>query len=448
MSDQQLSDPGSRIVNNRNIAELKPYPRNARTHSQRQLKQLADSIERFGFTNPVLIDGDGQILAGHGRVEAARRLGWSRVPCLLIEGMSPKDKRAYILADNKLALNAGWDDELLRAELAYLIEEFPELDIGLTGFSISEIDEILDLGGTEASTEAEEDDAIPAVEVGRPAIAQTGDLWRLGDHRLLCGDARDADSYARLLEAPAQMVFTDPPYNVPIAGHVSGKGKTRHREFVMASGEMSAPEFTAFLTDVFGLMADNSSNGSIHFVCMDWRHQSEILAAGEASYTELKNLCVWVKGQGGMGTFYRSRHELIYVFKSGTGPHINSFELGQHGRYRTNVWNYPGVTSGTKDARADHAMHPTVKPVAMVADAIKDCSKPGGVILDPFGGAGSTLIAAHKTRRRARLIEIDPHYCDTTILRWQRFAKADAIHERTGKSFDEMLLAQREANHV
>ncbi len=447
MSDQQPSDPWCRTVIDRKIADLKPDPRNARTHSQRQLKQLADSIQRFGFTNPVLIDGEGHILAGHGRVAAARRLNWNKVPCLLVGTMSAEDKRAYILADNKLALNAGWDESLLASELAYLIEECPELDVALTGFSISEIDEILDLGGTDASSEAEEDDAVPALEVGRPAVTQTGDLWRLGAHRLICGDARDRDIYVRLLDGPAQMVFTDPPYNVPISGHVSSRG-TRHREFAMASGEMSASEFTAFLTDVFGLMSDNSSDGSIHFVCMDWRHQSEILRAGEACYTDLKNLCVWVKGQGGMGTFYRSRHELIFVFKSGTGPHINSFELGQHGRYRTNVWSYPGVASGTKDARADHAMHPTVKPVAMVADAIKDCSKPGGVILDPFGGAGSTLIAAHKTRRHARLVEIDPHYCDTTILRWQRFGKADAIHDSSGKTFEELLLERREAGHV
>lgn len=234
------------------------------------------------------------------------------------------------------------------------------------------------------------------------------------------------------------MVFTDPPYNVPIGGHVSGLGKIRHREFAMASGEMTQGEFTGFLETAFRNLVDHSLDGSIHFVCMDWRHMGEMLEAGEAVYTELKNLCVWAKDNGGMGAFYRSRHELVFAFKKGTAPHINSFELGQHGRYRTNVWEYRGVNTMRAGRMEELALHPTVKPVAMIADAIKDVSKRGEIVLDAFGGSGSTLIAAHKTGRRARLIELDPIYVDRIVKRWQAFAHDDAVLEGTEQSFAEI----------
>ena len=249
---------------------------------------------------------------------------------------------------------------------------------------------------------------------------------------MICGNALEAATYARLLgDERAQLVFTDPPYNVPIDGHVCGKGSVRHREFAMASGEMSPEAFTAFLETAFRHLAAHSADGAIHFVCMDWRHMAEILAAGKAAYSELKNLIVWVKDNGGMGTFYRSRHELIFAFKSGTAPHINSFELGQHGRYRTNVWEYRGVNTLKPDRMDELALHPTVKPVEMIADAIKDCSKRGGIVLDPFGGSGSTLIAAAKTGRRARLAELDPIYC-----RPDRPALADLGEGRRGACRD------------
>lgn len=234
------------------------------------------------------------------------------------------------------------------------------------------------------------------------------------------------------------MVFTDPPYNVPIGGHVSGLGKIRHREFAMASGEMTQGEFTGFLETAFRNLVDHSLDGSIHFVCMDWRHMGEMLGAGEAVYTELKNLCVWAKDNGGMGAFYRSRHELVFAFKKGTAPHINSFELGQHGRYRTNVWEYRGVNTMRAGRMEELALHPTVKPVAMITDAIKDVSKRGEIVLDAFGGSGSTLIAAHKTGRRARLIELDPIYVDRIVKRWQAFAHDDAVLEGTEQSFAEI----------
>jgi hypothetical protein len=369
---------------------LQRYPRNPRVHSKKQIGQIAASIRRFGFTNPVLIDDANMILAGHGRLEAARQLGLQSVPCLRLSTLSPAEKRAYILADNKLAQNASWNDELLAGELEYLLTQCEELEIDLTGFSIAEVDQLLEVGGTDQSAESAKDDRVPEVE-GNP-VTRPRDVWLLGLSRLICGNAREEDTYLRLMTRPggsleqADMVFTDPPYNVPITGHVTGNGRTCHREFAMASGELSATAFTAFLTAVFERLAAHTRDGSNHFLCMDWRHLAEILEAGGAVYSELKNLIVWVKDNGGMGTFYRSRHELVFAFKNGTAPHLNSFELGQNGRYRTNVWNYRGITSPTREAREALATHPTVKPVAMVVDALKDTSRPGGSCSTPSAG--------------------------------------------------------------
>lgn len=415
----------NRAVENLPLAQLRPWPRNARTHSKKQIRQIADSIERFGFTNPVLIDGDNHILAGHGRVEAAKLIGLATAPCLRIDHMSAAEKRAYVLADNKLALNAGWDEELLALELKELTTTDIDFDIEITGFSIAEIDGLIDgLAPAEAGDPAE--DILPELVSGEP-LCRPGDLWRLGPHRLICGDSLDPLVVDALMDGEAaEMVFTDPPYNVRIAGHVSGKGAIKHREFAMAAGEMTGDEFTAFLAAAFFNLAKNSLDGSIHFICMDWRHMGEVLAAGSAAYSELKNLIVWAKDNGGMGTFYRSRHELVFAFKKGAAPHINSFELGQHGRYRTNVWEYRGVNTLKAGRQDELELHPTVKPVAMIADAIKDVSKRHGVVLDLFGGSGSTLIAAHKTGRRAHLCELDPIYCDRIIKRWETYAKDDA----------------------
>jgi DNA modification methylase len=404
-------------------AELQPWTRNARTHSKKQVRQIADSITRFGFTNPVLIDRERTILAGHGRVEAAKLLNLLEVPCLRIENMSAAEKRAYVIADNKLALNAGWDEELLASELQGLLAEDIDFDIGLTGFSIAEVDNLIEgLAPVEAGDPAE--DHLPGEVQPR---CRPGDLWALGPHRLICGDALDPTVVANLMDGQkAQMVFTDPPYNVPVDGHVGGLGKTKHREFAFASGEMSEAEFTQFLSTSFARHRDHSTDGSIHFICMDWRHMSEMLAAGTPIYGPLKNLIVWAKDNGGMGTFYRSRHELIFVFKNGTAPHINTFELGQYGRYRTNVWQYKGANSFHAGRMDELTLHPTVKPVGMIADAIKDVSARNDIVLDIFGGSGSTLIAAHKTTRRARMVELDPLYCDRLIARWEAYAKDEA----------------------
>ena len=417
--------PVPRSVIETPIAHLRPWPRNARTHSRKQIRQIADSIRKFGFTNPVLINGQKTILAGHGRVEAAKSLGMTAVPCMRIDHLSPDEQRAYVLADNKLALNAGWDEELLALELKELYEATLDFDVDITGFTIAEVDSLIE-GITPVEEGDPVDDLLPEVNASQTRC-RPGDVWKLGPHRLVCGDALDPATMAALMDGElATMVFTDPPYNVPIAGNVSGLGKHRHQDFAMACGEMSAPQFTDFLTQSFRLMADHSIDGSIHFACMDWRHMREMLDAGERVYSEFKNLIVWAKDNGGMGTFYRSRHELVFAFKKGDAPHINSFELGQHGRYRTNVWSYRGANSRGVARDQELALHPTVKPVAMIADAIKDVSRRGSIVLDPFGGSGSTLIAAHKTGRRARLVEFDPVYCDRIIRRWEQYAKDEA----------------------
>jgi DNA modification methylase len=421
------------------IGSLRPYQGNPRTHSRKQVRQIADSIRRFGFTNPVLIGDDGEIIAGHGRVEAAKLLGLESVPTLRLAHLDAAQRRAYVLADNKLALNAGWDQDLLAIELQGLIDL--EFDIELTGFSAAEIEIVLD-EARESATDgaAEPEDQVPfAPNDPASAVTRPGDVWCLGRHRLICGDARDRAVFAILMgDERADLIFTDPPYNVPIDGHVTGLGRIRHREFAMGVGEMSAEAFTRFLQQTLGHAAALARNGAIAFVCMDWRHMGELLKAGEAVFSELKNLCVWNKTNGGMGTFYRSKHELVFVFKVGTAAHTNTFGLGDSGRYRTNVWDFAGVNTMRAGRSEDLAMHPTVKPVALVAEAIKDCSRRGEIVLDPFGGSGTTLMAAQKTGRLARLIECDPVYCDTILRRFERVTGKQATHAVSGKSFEDV----------
>jgi DNA modification methylase len=424
------------------VRELRSYPNNARTHSKRQIRQIANSIKNFGFCNPVLIDDAKQIIAGHGRVEAAKLLGIDAVPTCRLSHLSEADKRAYILADNKLAEKAGWDKELLAIELQGLIDL--DVEIELTGFEMPEIDLILEDAREANGASSGPEDHVPQYPSG-PVVTQAGDLWVLGTHRLLCADARDPAAYENLLEgAKAEFVFTDPPYNVAIDGNVCGLGRIRHRDFAMGCGEMSEVEFTTFLQTVFDRLAENTVDGSIHQICMDWRHMGEMLAAGRKVYSELKNLCVWNKSNAGMGTFYRSKHELVFVWKSGTAPHINNFELGQHGRNRTNVWDYAGITSMRAGRLEELAMHPTVKPVALVADAIKDCSRRGGLVLDPFCGSGTILIAAERTGRKARALEIDPAYVDVGVRRWQTYTGKAAVLAASGETF-ETIEEQRAA---
>lgn len=421
-------------IEHRAVAGLRAYHRNARVHSKAQIRQIADSIKRFGFTNPVLISDDGEIVAGHGRVEAAKLIGLRTVPTLKLSHLNDTERRAYVLADNKLALNAGWDQELLGLELQTLIDL--DFEVTLTGFSPGEIDLTLE-AAREAKPQSKPEiaDEIPAI--GRTAVSREGDLWLLGRHRLLCGDARLAENYSRLLDGEvADLIFTDPPYNVAIDRNVTGKGAFQHREFAMGAGEMSESDFTDFLTQTLSHQARWARDGAIAFVCMDWRHMSELLIAGRQAFTDLKNLCVWNKTNAGMGTFYRSKHELVFVFKVGTAPHINTFGLGANGRYRTNVWDYVGVASGGKGRAEALTMHPTVKPVALVADAIRDCSHRGGIVLDAFGGSGTTLIAAEQCGRVCRMMELDPLYADTIVRRFQQVTGKKAVLASSGQTFE------------
>ena len=401
------------------------------------------SIRRFGFTNLVLIDDGAQIIAGHGRVEAAKLLGLAAVPAIRLSHLSEIEKRAYILADNRLAEKAGWDKQILAIELQALIDL--DFEVELTGFEAPYVDMILD-DHAEANAEAPgpEDDVPDPPAVGA-AVSRLGDVWALGPHRLLCGNALEPASYQTLMAGDlAEMVFTDPPYNVRIDGNVCGLGRFRHREFAMASGEMTEDDFTVFLRTAFEQLAATSTDGAIHFVCMDWRHMAEMLGAGRSVYSELKNLVVWNKTNGGMGSFYRSKHELVFVWKVGTAAHVNNFELGQHGRHRTNVWDYADVNTVRQGRLEELAMHPTIKPVALVADAIKDCSHRNGIVLDPFIGSGTTLIAAQRTGRRARGIELDPVYIDVAVRRWQTYTGKSATLLATGETFEEVEEQRRD----
>jgi len=414
-------------VVSRPIEQLKPDPRNPRQHSRAQIRRIARSIESFGFNVPVLVDRDLKVIAGHGRLLACRELGWTEVPTIQLEHLSEAQACAFLIADNRLTEISSWDDQLLAEQLKELADIDLDFDLEATGFAMGEID--LRIEGLDDLAEATEADSADQLPPSGPAVTQLGDLWLLGRHRLFCGDARDDAAYARLMAGKlAAMAFTDPPYNVPIDGHACGLGVIHHREFAIASGEMDEAEFSSFLSHACALMARHSVNGSLHYVCMDWRHLPELLAAGRAAYAELKNLCVWAKESAGMGSLYRSQHELVLVFKHGRGRHRNNVDLGRHGRHRTNVWRYPSVSAFARasDEGSLLAMHPTVKPVRLVADAILDASARGDIVLDPFAGSGTTVIAAERAGRRCYGMELEPAYADTIVRRWEAFTGGKA----------------------
>jgi DNA modification methylase len=422
------------------IRDLKPNPKNVRTHSRRQIGAIAKSIKQAGFITPIIADENGVILAGHGRWQAANQLRLRTVPVITVSGLSDVERRAYVLADNKLAERAGWDRPALALELNALAPLLAEhgLEIQLTGFEPAEIDSLM---GDLIDRDSDPDDEIP--EIANAAVSRTGDLWQASDHRILCGNALQ-DRYLRKLMNghTAAMVFTDPPYNLKICS-IGGRGKIRHPEFRMASGEMSQAQYEDFLFQVMSLLVKHSSKGSIHFIFNDWRHMREMSLAGEKAYTELKNLIVWAKTNAGQGTFYRSQHELIWVFKNGDAAHINNFELGQYGRNRTNIWDgYPGANSFRTGRLEDLTLHPTVKPVALVAEALRDCSRRGDIILDPFLGSGTTVLAAERVGRASYGLELDPLYVDVAVRRWQAYTKRDAVLLGTRSTFDEVSAAR------
>ncbi|HTM74508.1 MAG TPA: DNA methyltransferase [Pseudolabrys sp.] len=429
--------PDHRPVTLVSINQIKPHRHNARTHAKKQIRQIADSIQAFGFASPVLIDEDGLLLAGHGRLEAAKLLRLQKIPAIVIEGLSEGRKRALLLADNRIAQNAGWDRERLAGELLSLPEVLlaDGLDLTVTGFEPAEVDALLADFENNSSDPA---DDIDSRLLSGPVVSCAGDLWQLGNHRLLCGDARDPGDLGRLMgRERANMAFLDPPYNVRVRD-IGGRGRVKHREFAMASGEMSTRAFKSFLTDTLACAGNVSVEGAVHFVCMDWRHVGELIVAGTTVYNTMLNLIVWVKSNAGQGSFYRSQHELIGVFRVGDSPHLNTIELGRHGRSRSNVWRYAGANSFRAGRLEDLRAHPTVKPVALVADAIKDCTQRNQIVIDTFCGSGTTLLAAERVGRKARAIDLDPRYVDVAIRRWQAFTGRDAIHADSGGTFEEM----------
>ncbi|MGA3209547.1 MAG: DNA methyltransferase [Syntrophales bacterium] len=411
---------------------------NPRSHKDRQIKALAKSIESFGFNMPIAVDAQGKVLAGHARLEAAKRLGMERVPVIRLDHLSAEQAKAFMIADNRLSEMSSWDDHLLKVHLKELSAVELDFDLEAIGFTVGEID--LRIEGGEVDDDSSDDEFLQNQE--GPAITQSGDLWLLGPHRLLCANSQEAQSFDRLMNGQsAGMVITDPPYNVKVQGHVGGKGKIRHCEFKMASGEMSSPEFTQFLRNSFSLLVRHSSPGSIHAIFMDWRHLPEIISAGQQTYSALLNMCVWVKNQAGMGSLYRSQHELVLIYKNGKACHQNNVQLGRFGRYRSNVWQYGGIQAMRHGEEGDLlAMHPTVKPVRMIADAVLDCSKRGDIVLDPFLGSGTTLLAVQRIGRHCYGMELDPVYMDTAIRRWQNMTGEDAVDAVTGKT-----LTQKEA---
>lgn len=422
--------------------------RNTRHHSSHQIGQIAESIKTFGFIVPALVDAKNNVVAGFGRIAGAERIGHSEIPVIRLEHLSETQLKAFQVADNRLAENSSWDDQLLAETLKELSEIDLDFNVEVTGFSTPEIDlRIQSLSGSSPAPDPA--DEIPDNSNNQP-ISRPGDMWRLGPHLVLCGDALLSNSYGAILGTElASLIFADLPYNVPIKGHVSGRGHNQHREFKMAAGEMDEAEFTLFLTKACSLMAKHSKDGSIHFLCMDWRHIREILEAGRVAYVELKNLCIWVKDNGGMGSHYRSRYELVFMFKHGDAPHRNNVQLGKFGRNRTNVWEYPSANTFSRQSDEGNlaALHPTVKPIAMVADAIMDCSARGDIVLDPFLGSGTTLVAAERVGRICRGVEIDPLYVDTVVRRWQAYCGDKAFHAVTGTFFDD-LAGQAEAGNV
>lgn len=425
------------------IDQFRLPKRKLRKHPQGQIRKIVASIERFGMNVPVLVDEGNEVLAGAATIEACKKLGFDELPCVRIAHLNDAEKRLFRIAHNRIAEDASWDTKELKLELEEIVIDLPALDLTLSGFAVTEVDRMIENVDGDLS---DLDNPIDP-EMLKPAVTRAGDLWMVGEHRLLCGDACNAEAVSRLMDGDeARVWLTDPPYNVPISGHVSGLGKHQHREFAMAAGEMSASEFEAFLGRAIAAASEQITDGGLFYVFMDAKHLIDLELAAREQGLETLNLCVWVKDNGGMGSFYRSQHELVLVAKRAADkePHLNTVELGKNGRYRTNVWSYAGVNSFGNGRDAALAIHPTVKPVTLLADAILDCSKPGEIVLDSFGGSGSTMVAAQKVGRRARLLELDPQYCDAIIARMQTAFDVEVVHAETRRTFAELAHDRKE----
>ncbi len=414
--------------------KIKPPRDKARKHPPAQIRKIARSLTEFGQVLPVILDADDHVVDGWAVVQAANLLALGQVYAVRLTELKPEQLRILRLALNRIAQDTDWDIEELKLEFEAIISIDASFDLDLTGFEGPEIDVILDpLSGTPL------EDPVPEPSTDTPPVSRPGDVFCLGRHRLMCGSALDQAAYQTLLGSQkAQIVVTDPPYNVAIPGHVSGNGRVRHQNFAMACGEMSDEEYVTFLRTACGLCVRYATDGSLHFIFIDWRHLQHLQTAATSVYDDHLNTCVWTKTNPAMGSFYRSQHELIPVFKCGTAPHINNIELGKHGRNRSNVWIYPGASSLGSESRALLEHHPTVKPITLVADILKDASHRRGIVLDPFMGSGTTIIAAERTGRIAYGIEIDPAYVDVAIRRWQDETDSDAKHSATGLTFNDL----------
>jgi DNA modification methylase len=415
------------------VSSLK-FPQSFKIYPSATIKKAARFLETFGPRLPVLVDSDRNIVAGEIWALAHQRLGLPEISALFIEGLSADQLQAYRIGIQRIPELGDWDDGALGELFKDWTSRDLEFDVELTGFGMPEIDTLIGNLGV-APRDDEADDSLEATDIG-PPITRPGDIWIAGPHRILCANSIESTSFDALMcNEKASVVITDPPYNVAIDGHVGGKGRIHHSEFVMASGEMSGDEFQVFLQVFMGLLAQHSADGSLHYIFMDWRHTADLLRAGEKVYRRLKNIVVWVKSNG-----YRSQHEFVFVYKNGDAPHRNNVQLGRHGRNRTNVWQYAGANGfDGRTTEEGHllALHPTVKPVQMLAEALLDSSARGEIALDPFLGSGSTLIACERVGRRLRGIELDPAYVDVAIRRWQRHTGASAVNAATGRAFDD-----------
>jgi DNA modification methylase len=412
------------------IKTVKPYARHARNHNKRAIEKIKKIIAHYGQLVPIIVDPNNVIIDGHAVWQSMTELGSGDIAVIVVAGRSDPEVKALRLALNRIPSDAAWDNERLRREIQELVNL--SFDLELTGFDAPEIDHILDVDLQELNVV---DDDIPAVE--KNAVSAAGDVWACGHHRVGCGDARDQAFVDRVRDGKmSDICFIDPPYNVPIAGFVSGKGCARHRESAHAVDEMSSDEFIAFLGESLKVLRAASTPSALIFACMDWRHVFELIGAGRQCGLDLLNMCVWAKTNAGMGSLYRCQHELICVFKAGAEAHANNVELGRHGRNRSNLWTYRGFNAFGSDRDELLANHPTVKPVMMIADALRDVTKRGGIVLDTFLRSGSTLMAAEEIGRRCFGVELDPLHVDLAIRRWQTKTARDVLHAETGELFE------------
>jgi len=428
------------------IASFNPYDRHARRHSKAKIEKLKKLLRHFGQIAPLVIDENNIIISGHALHRAMHEIGANEIAAISIVGCTKSEVAALRLALNRLPVEAAWDNQQLRTEFEELINL--SFDLDLTAFDAAEIDHVLDLDLPTANV-VEDNEQLPAVQ--KQPVARLGDIWICGDHRVACGDALDGNFVKCVCNGVlVDVVFTDPPFNIPIAGFVSGKGRNQHREFLQGTGEMSSEEFTKFLAGALRVLQASSLPNALIFACMDWRHIYELLSAGRQNALALYNIAIWAKTNAGMGALYRNQHEMICVFKNGSDAPANNVELGRYGRNRSNLWTYRGLNSFGSNRDELLAAHPTVKPVVMVADVLRDVTKRGGVVLDTFAGAGSTVIAAEETGRRCFSTELDPLYVDVSIRRWQRHTHCDAVHAVTGELFcdrERLVTTNDETRH-